>query len=438
MEEESIGAQQTENLAKRCTQNSCVNDEDEYKFQCKLCERFVHYKCTGLPLYQIYHFTIKGYKRFMCINCTHVPAYLREAIPNNDRTLQTNEMELQTVIHQKETEVDVLLETNRKLSKNVDELQKEIERKNSRSRRGKEGYTKLQDEAKILKNDIQNYEDKCAKLNNTITEQEIELQEIRENSIVEVNDENAINNLEQAMTQKLQVVEQTLKETLLAEVNKNNRHLEEKLDQLIKDNKSYADTVKNFQTINPTHPSSYGKSEQNEQSVVESVDLRKIMIDQKNDEKVEYAEREKRRKNFIIHGLEEKGETMDDIKKNDDELISQFMTKIGNTENPVSITRLGKTNDKKNRTMKIIVASSEEKDFIMGNLKYLKGSEVFGKIRVTDDYTNGERDLIRHWVKEAEKKSAVDATKVYRVRGDPKNGLRLVSFARQNNPQNLV
>ena len=52
------------------------------------------------------------------------------------------------------------------------------------------------------------------------------------------------------------------------------------------------------------------------------------------------------------------------------------------------------------------------------------------------DYTNGERDLIRHWVKEAEKKSAVDANKVYRVRGDPKNGLRLVSFARQNNPQN--
>ena len=197
MEEESVGAQLTENLARRCTQNSCVNDEEEYKFQCKLCERFVHYKCTGLPLYQIYHFTIKGYKKFMCINCTHVPAYLREAIPNNAPTLETNEiMELRTVIHHKETEVDVLAETNRKLSKKVDELQKEIERKNSRSKRGKEGYTKLQDEAKILKNDIQNYEEKCAKLNNTITEQETELKEIRENSIVEVNADNTITNLE--------------------------------------------------------------------------------------------------------------------------------------------------------------------------------------------------------------------------------------------------
>ena len=46
---------------------------------------------------------------------------------------------------------------------------------------------------------------------------------------------------------------------------------------------------------------------------------------------------------------------MEDIKKNDDELISQFMTKIGNTQSSVSITRLGKTNDKKKRTMKIII-----------------------------------------------------------------------------------
>ena len=75
----------------------------------------------------------------------------------------------------------------------------------------------------------------------------------------------------------------------------------------------------------------------------------------------ETGKNSKSKENFIIHGLEEKGETMDDIKKNDDELISQFMIKIGNTESsPVSITRLGKTNDKKNRTIKIIVASSEE------------------------------------------------------------------------------
>ena len=164
----------------------------------------------------------------------------------------------------------------------------------------------------------------------------------------------------------------------------------------------------------------------------------KEAVDQKNEEKVEDAEREKRRQNFIIHGLEEEGETLEDIKKNDEELISQFFIKVGINKCPVSITRLGKANEKNKRTMKIVMASSDEKDFIMGNLKHLKGSEYFGKTRVTDDYTNGERDVIRHWVKEAEKKSAADVNKVYRVRGDPKNGLRLVSFTRPIISQTLV
>ena len=131
---------------------------------------------------------------------------------------------------------------------------------------------------------------------------------------------------------------------------------------------------------------------------------------------------------------------MEDIKKNDEALVSQFLTKVGSTKTPVSISRVGKNigNNMNKRTMKIVMTSSDEKDFIMENLKQLKGSEVFGKIRVTDDYTNGERDLIRLWVKEAEQKSATAVNKVYRVRGDPKNGLRLVTFARPSNAQNSV
>ena len=114
------------------------------------------------------------------------------------------------------------------------------------------------------------------------------------------------------------------------------------------------------------------------------------------------------------------------------------MPKAGITKIPGSITRLGMPNENNKRTMKIVMASSDEKDFIMRNLKHLKGSEDFGKIRVTDYYTNGERDLIRHWVKEAKKKSAADVNKVYRVRSDPNNGLRLVSFARPITTQTLV
>ena len=65
----------------------------------------------------------------------------------------------------------------------------------------------------------------------------------------------------------------------------------------------------------------------------------------------------------------------------------------------------------------------------MGNLEELKSTDDrFGKICVTDDYTNAEREEIKLWVQKAKEKSAVDPDKIYKVRGDPKNGLRLIWF----------
>ena len=69
-------------------------------------------------------------------------------------------------------------------------------------------------------------------------------------------------------------------------------------------------------------------------------------------------------------------------------------------------------------------------EYVRRNLKRLKNTEnKFGKIRVTNDDTSGEREQIKNWVKKAEEKSSGDS--IYRVRGDPKNGLRLVAFIRQ-------
>ena len=68
----------------------------------------------------------------------------------------------------------------------------------------------------------------------------------------------------------------------------------------------------------------------------------------------------------------------------------------------------------------------------MANLNRLKGTEdEFGRISVTDDYTNNEREEIKAWTQKAQEKSAQDQERVYKVRGDPKNGLRLVSFTRK-------
>ena len=58
------------------------------------------------------------------------------------------------------------------------------------------------------------------------------------------------------------------------------------------------------------------------------------------------------------------------------------------------------------------MTSNKDQETLIDNLKRLKNIEnEFGKIRVTDDYTSGERERKR-------------------VRGDPRNGLGLVSFTR--------
>ena len=55
-------------------------------------------------------------------------------------------------------------------------------------------------------------------------------------------------------------------------------------------------------------------------------------------------------------------------------------------------------------TLEWQIGKSENDHYI---LKRLKGTEnELGKISITDDYTNGERDLIKIWVKKAAEKSA--------------------------------
>ena len=135
---------------------------------------------------------------------------------------------------------------------------------------------------------------------------------------------------------------------------------------------------------------------------------------------------------IIIHGADEIGNNTDEIKKNDIEFLEHILRKIDVNSQPESINRLGRPNETNRRTIKIVMKSKTDQENIMANLRKLKGTEEeFGKIRVTHDYTNNERDLIRRTIKVAEEKSEGNTEQVYRVSGDPKNGLRLVSFLRK-------
>ncbi|MCH2416953.1 MAG: hypothetical protein MK195_09375 [Acidimicrobiales bacterium] len=161
-------------------------------------------------------------------------------------------------------------------------------------------------------------------------------------------------------------------------------------------------------------------------------EIRKIMQETRNDEKVEKVEQERRSQNFIIHGAEEIGDTSDEIKENDAQYINDILTKLRVETETESITRIGKANDSKSRVLKIVMTSTAAKEKVMGNLRRLKDTEdQFGKISITDDYTSTEREKIKEFAERAREQGKTDPTRVFKVRGDPKNGLRIISFVKK-------
>ena len=160
-------------------------------------------------------------------------------------------------------------------------------------------------------------------------------------------------------------------------------------------------------------------------------EVRKVLQEVKNDEKVEKSEQEKRSQNFIIHGAEEIGENSEEIQSNDNQYIKDILKKLSVKAEAKSVTRLGQPNEKKMRVLKVVMKTEAEKDSVMANLRKLKGTEEeFGKISVTRDYTSSERDQIKEYTTKAAKQNEEDPTRVYKVRGDPKNGLKIISYKR--------
>ena len=92
-------------------------------------------------------------------------------------------------------------------------------------------------------------------------------------------------------------------------------------------------------------------------------ELNQILQEKRNEEKAEEREQEKRSKNIIIHGLEEKGEHNDEIKNNDKIIIFRILEKVGVANQPESITRLGKPNENKKRPFKIVMTANDKEKF---------------------------------------------------------------------------
>ena len=108
-----------------CVKGSCTTDESENnKLRCQVCERFFHYRCTGLPVFQIQQFVhTKNYRKFTCESCTKIAEHLKTMFPTPPPPDQTKQvLDLEKTIKEKQMEVDTLAETNRLLQAKIKEL----------------------------------------------------------------------------------------------------------------------------------------------------------------------------------------------------------------------------------------------------------------------------------------------------------------------------
>ena len=232
----------------------------------------------------------------------------------------------------------------------------------------------------------------------------------------------------------MNLIGRQLKESFIKEVAENNKRLENRFDtiigennQVLKDNKSYTEAVKN----------SLASSTNNQISQPEGgVDFREIIRQEKNEQLAEETEKRSRACNFIIHGVAENINC--DTKQREEDYVTTLITTLGLNMSYKSLYRLGKkviSDNQHKRPIKVILNNEVDKDRLMASLKSLKGLDDYKGISVTDDYTIQERNLIKLWSEKAKKANEdepIDSKFIWRVRGNSKNGFGLKKLPMRN------
>ena len=512
---------------KDCRCDSCDEDDDKYKLKCNTCKHLFHYSCTGLPLYQISQFMVKGYRKFECWKCTDIPQYIQEAlalqiwkrndenrnrelaiyhtterndvastcvqtdsvmtddleevkkdnevlvktlhdtrvelsetrtelikckeknagITNQLSILQGNEEVNRGLLQVREEELDKVLAKLHAMEEHLNDadqglidqgelmadnkkLEKELEKRDAELTRVLDEKTKYQKERRQLSQRVTSLEKNEDGLQIKLRSQAEMIKHLRKKTttaeamIVENKNENsslAEDTVKSSIDSKLEAFSCDL-------LTKVTQIVDQKLNALIpsstadNDGMACADTV-----FAPTAPTTAWSK-----VVSQPQNMKSIMRDARNDEKLEESEKQRRANNIIIHGAEEVGNTPADVKKGDEEYIKEILAKIGVVAAPSVITRLGVAKAETKRPIKIVMKTHTDKEQVMKSLGRLKGTErYFGKISVKDDYTSNEREQIRILSEQATRQSEGNTEKIFKVRGNSKNGWRIVSFPRK-------
>ena len=110
-------------------------------------------------MFQIQHFLYtNNYRKYVCKACTKVADHLKNVIPTPPPAHPSKEVkQKETIISEKQLEVDTLAQTNRILQAEIKELSAAIARAEKNYRKEKEEHTALQAKAKTMKTGIKMY-----------------------------------------------------------------------------------------------------------------------------------------------------------------------------------------------------------------------------------------------------------------------------------------
>ena len=414
----------SESARATCLKGSCAIEEtDNNNLRCQRCERFFHYRCTGLPVFQIQHFVhSKNYRKFTCESCTKVAEHLKTVIPappSPDPSKQV--LDLEKTIKEKQMEVDTLAETNRLLQAKIKELTASSTQSQKKYDNEKTKHVTLQAERKEMESNMKN---EIASLQTSNAEKDTELKSAR--TAGAANGGDTLTTLTQLMGKKFEEVQNNLKSVILTEVTKNNKQLEEKINQAVQINKSFVDAVTNADNV-----------QVGVKPPITNVDFRTVLRDERNEQLADEADKKTRACNFIVHGNIESNGEMPERKQHDKDFIDAFLRDIGIGASYKSISRLGtrdESSEQVKRPMKIVMQSEEDKDLVMSRLINLKGKETYKGISITDDHSIADRNIIKEWAEKAKTANAnesADSLYEWKIRGSPKNGMRLKKFRKR-------
>ena len=425
----------TKGKKKKCEFPSCSNDTEDALIKCNVCGTWVCESCNDFPISKVKPIMSKCPGIFIaCISCRESP--ISTSLDSSEKS-GALERELSLKINELNKKIEEANKDNAELRDQLQDaltdaklynlkiksLEEEAERSETSIRELREQLSEKAPQIDALNAQNESCTATIARLN-----AEMKTQREAFDQAGNPDFDNLVK-LEKYMKKEITDLGKSIKESLVKEIQENNKLIEEKL------------SIKQAPVAGrPWHLQSDDvSSEQEAASFTQTpatIDFRSIIQEQQKQQIDEVNDQRSRARNVIIHGVTEANDAQrTEAKKLDEDFAKGLLRSLDIDELKFkSVNRIGMKSPEKKRPLLLIMNSEGEKDKLLQSLTKLKDKADYKGISVTDDYTIAERKLITEWRDKAKAKNTEEgeASKyIWRVRGTPKNGLSLKRFMKQ-------